>query len=63
MAKFEISEHVKDKYRMKKDFYAGKFLFKMQEINMATVTLDVLDKAVEDGFDVVELVKKAEPKK
>lgn len=62
MNKAEISETVRDKYRMKQNFSAGKYHFGGSEIDTTTVDLETLDKAVANGFDVVEAIK-ASPKK
>lgn len=64
MNKPQISEAVKEKYRMKPAFSAGKYHFRGSEIDTTTVSLETLEEAVANGFDVVEPTnKKNEPKK
>lgn len=57
MSKPQISELVKDKFRMKGNFAAGVYLFKGAKIDTSTCDLDTLEKAVAKGFDVVEEIK------
>ena len=57
MSKAQISELVKDKFRMKGNFAAGVYLFKGAKIDTTTVDLETLEKAVAKGFDVVEPIK------
>lgn len=57
MANAQISELVKDKFKMKGNNAPGVYLFKGAKIDTTTVDLDTLEKAVEKGFDVVESVK------
>jgi hypothetical protein len=52
-----ISDKVKDKFKMRKGFAPGKYIFYAREIDTTTVDLATLEEAVEKGFDVVEPVK------
>lgn len=63
MAKFEISELVKDKYRVKPTTSTATCLFKGANIDLKTIDVATLDWAVENGFDLVETIKAKEPKK
>lgn len=57
MANAQISELVKDKFKMKGNNAPGVYLFKGAKIDTTNVDLDTLEKAVEKGFDIVEPVK------
>lgn len=65
MNKAQISESVKDKYKMKSNFSAGVYHFRGQVIDTTTTDLKTLEEAVAKGFDVVEPIKqpKSDPKK
>lgn len=52
-----ISEAVKGKYKMKAEFAPGTYRFKGETIDTTSCSLEELDTAVKNGFDVVELVK------
>ncbi len=57
MANAQISELVKDKFKMKGRNAPGVYHFKGAKIDTTTVDLETLEKAHSNGFDVVELVK------
>lgn len=61
----DISEKVKDKYKMKGNFAPGVYHFNGAEIDTTTVDLETLEEAVKQGFDVVLEIKqkKADEKK
>lgn len=52
-----ISEKVKDKYKMAPHFSPGNYHFKGEVIDTTTVDLETLEKAVANGFDVVTEIK------
>lgn len=57
MANAQISEKVKDKFKMRGNNAAGVYFFKGAKIDTTTVDLDTLEKAVANGFDIVIEVK------
>lgn len=57
MANAQISDLVKDKFKMKGNNAPGVYLFKGAKIDTTTVDLETLEKAHSNGFDVVEPVK------
>ena len=57
MANAQISEKVKDKFKMRGNNAAGVYFFKGAKIDTTTVDLDTLEKAHANGFDIVIEVK------
>ena len=54
MANAQISEKVKDKFKMRGNNAAGVYFFKGAKIDTTTVDLDTLEKAHANGFDIVK---------
>lgn len=57
MASAQISELVKDKFKMRGNNAPGVYHFKGAKIDTTTVDLETLEKAVTNGFDIVIEVK------
>lgn len=54
-----LSTSVAAKFKMAKNFIPGKYNFRGKEIDLTTASLEIVEAAVELGFDIVEPVKEA----
>jgi len=59
----ELSASIKEKYKMKPGFAPGLYRHKGNNIDTSNCTLDEIEAAIKNGFDVVEAIKPATPVK